>query len=280
MKLSPSGILKYLDCPRAYRYQYVDRLRPQVQSSNLHFGTCVHTAITAWLTGATDDPAAYFTECWREITATVSLDYNSLWTPESLEATGKALAEQFPAVWQEAGILPLLDEEGQPVLERRLEARLAGGVVLSGQPDLIGLTLDGEVVVLDFKTASNPAPEGFAQASDQLLAYQVLVDVHAKTLGIHRVDHLGFMELIKRKVPNGNGKRNGKGPEVLAPVLAPRQDTREFVRKAVWVAQNIEAGNFFPNPRMAWNSPCGLCDFKRLCYEGSYEGLMQPEIYE
>ena len=47
MKLTPSAILKYLDCPRAYYHQYVERLRPQVQSSNLHFGTCVHTAITA-----------------------------------------------------------------------------------------------------------------------------------------------------------------------------------------------------------------------------------------
>lgn len=278
MKLTPTAILKYLDCPRSFKYQYIDRLRPQVQSSNLHFGSAVHQAITAWLTGAADDPAAHFAACWREITEKVSLDYNTQWTPESLEATGKALVEQFPAAWQEAGILPLLDEEGQPVIERRLEVRL-GDFVLSGQPDLIGLNREGEVVVLDFKTASNPAPEGFAGVSDQLAAYQVLVEAHAAVLGIHRVDQVGFMELIKRKVPNGKSK-NGKGPEVLPPALAPRQDAGEFVRKAVWVARNIEAGNFFPNPRMAWNSPCGLCDFKLLCYEGSYEGLIMPEIYD
>ena len=275
MKLTPSAILKYLDCPRAYYHQYVERLRPQVQSSNLHFGQAIHSAIHAWLTGVSDDPADYFARCWQETTEAVSLDYNSQWTPESLLETGKALAGQFPVVWQEAGIFPILDEEGQPVLERRFEVRLTPEFVLSGQPDLIGMTLEGEVVVLDFKTASNPAPEGFARMSDQLLAYQVIVEAHAVPLGISRVDRLGFLELIKRKVPNG--KKNGKGPEVLPPVLAPRQDAREFVRKALWVAANIEAGNFFPNPRMAWNSPCGLCDFKRLCYEGSYEGLVQPE---
>jgi len=278
MKLTPSAILKYLDCPRAYYHQYVERLRPQVQSSNLHFGTCVHTAITAWLTGQTDDPAAVFTDCWWEITETIPLEYGSQWTPESLAETGKILTRQFPAVWREAGIFPILDEEGQPVLERRLEIRLTPDFVLSGQPDLIGMTLEGEVVVLDFKTASNPAPEGFARMSDQLAAYQVIVEAHAIALGIQCVDRLGFLELIKRKVPNG--KKNGKGPEVLPPVLVPRQDAREFVRKALWVAANIQAGNFFPNPRMAWNSPCGLCDFKRLCYEGSYEGLVQPEIYD
>ena len=278
MKLTPSAILKYLDCPRAYQHQYVDRLRPQVQSSNLHFGTCLHAAIHAWLTGVTADPAGYFAQCWQETTEAVALDYNTQWTPEALLETGKALAEQFPAVWQEAGILPILDEEGQPVLERRLEWQLTPELVLSGQPDLIGMTREGEVVVLDFKTASNPAPDGFARLSDQLAAYQVLVEAHAAPLGIHRVDQLGFMELVKRKVPNG--KKNGRGPEVLPPVLVPRQDAREFLQKAVWVARNIEAGNFFPNPRMAWNSPCGFCDFKRLCYEGSYEGLAQPVIHD
>jgi len=276
--LRPSAILKYLDCPRAYRYHYVDRLRPQVQSSNLHFGTAIHKAIEAWITGKTTDPVEVFAQSWQEITETFALDYNTLWSPESLEATGKALIEQFPAAWKETGIMPLIDEEGKPALEKRLNVRLTRDFILSGTPDLIGMTFEGEVVVLDFKTASNPAPDGFARMSDQLAAYQVLVEAHAASLGIHRVDHLGFMELLKRKVPNGKSK--GKGPEVMPPVLAPRQDAREFIRKAVWVAQNIEAGNFFPNPRMAWNSPCGFCDFTRLCYEGSYEGLIQPEIHD
>ncbi len=169
--------------------------------------------------------------------------------------------------------MPLLDEEGKPVLETRLEAMLSPTVKLSGTLDLLGLTLEGEVVVLDFKTASSPAPESFAKMSDQLGLYQILVDVNAAALGINQVDRLGFMELIKRKVPNGKGR--GKGPEVMPPVLAPQSDVTEFVRKARWVAANIEAGYFFPNPRMAWNSPCGLCDYKRLCYDGTTEGLIQ-----
>ncbi len=159
--------------------------------------------------------------------------------------------------------MPLLDEEGKPVLETHLEAMLSPGVTLSGTLDLLGLTREGEVVVLDFKTASSPAPESFAKMSDQLGLYQILVDVNAAALGINQVDRLGFMELIKRKVPNGNGKAGVKARRCMPPVLAPRSDVTEFVRKARWVAANIEAGYFFPNPRMAWNSPCGLCDYKR-----------------
>ena len=121
-------------------------------------------------------------------------------------------------------------------------------------------------------------PSALLKYLDCPRAYQVLVEAHAPRFGINGVAQVGFLELIKRKVPNGKGK--GKGPEVLPPVLASRQDPQEFIRKAVWVAQNIEAGNFFPNPRMAWNSPCGFCDFKLLCYEGSYEGLVQPEVYD
>ena len=271
--LRPSSLLKYLDCGRSYYYQYIARFMPQVESANLRFGSAVHAAIYAWLTGATDDIVNAFTLLWRESIETVALDYNTLWSPESLEATGKALVEQFPEIWQQTGIMPLLDEESKPVLETRLEAMLSPTVKLSGTLDLLGLTLEGEVVVLDFKTASAPAPESFAKMSDQLGLYQILVDVNAAALGINQVDQLGFMELIKRKVPNGKGR--GKGPEVMPPVLAPKSDVTDFVRKAGWVAANIEAGNFFPNPRMAWNSPCGLCDYKRLCYDGSTEGLIQ-----
>ena len=271
--LRPSSLLKYLDCGRSYYYQYIARFMPQVESANLRFGSAVHAAIYAWLTGATDDIVNVFTLLWRESIETVALDYNTLWSPESLEATGKALVEQFPEIWQQTGIMPLLDEESKPVLETRLEAMLSPTVKLSGTLDLLGLTLEGEVVVLDFKTASAPAPESFAKMSDQLGLYQILVDVNAAALGINQVDQLGFMELIKRKVPNGKGR--GKGPEVMPPVLAPKSDVTDFVRKAGWVAANIEAGNFFPNPRMAWNSPCGLCDYKRLCYDGTTEGLIQ-----
>ena len=277
MILRPSSILKYLDCGRSYYYQYIARFMPQVESANLGFGTAIHAAIYAWLTGATDDIANAFTLIWRETTETVALDYNTQWSPEALEATGKALVEQFVPAWQESGIMPLLDEEGKPILETRLEAVLSPGVKLSGTLDLLGLTREAEVVVLDFKTASSPAPESFAKMSDQLGLYQILVDVNGESLGINQVDRLGFMELIKRKVPNGNGKGNGrgKGPEVLPPVFAPRGNVSEVVRKARWVAANIEAGYFFPNPRMAWNSPCSLCDFKKLCYDGTTEGLIQ-----
>lgn len=271
--LRPSSLLKYLDCGRSYYYQYVARFMPRVESANLRFGSAVHAAIYAWLTGATDDIVKTFTLLWRETIETVALDYNTLWSPESLEAAGKVLVEQFPSVWQKTGIMPLLGEEGKPVLETRLEAMLSPGVKLSGTLDLLGLTLEGEVVVLDFKTASSPAPDSFAKMSDQLGLYQILVDVNAAALGINQVDRLGFMELIKRKVPNGNSR--GKGPEVMPPVMATQSDVTEFVRKARWVAANIEAGYFFPNPRMAWNSPCSLCDYKRLCYDCTSEGLVQ-----
>jgi hypothetical protein len=125
----------------------------------------------------------------------------------------------------------------------------------------------GEVVILDFKTASSPASEGFAILADQLKAYTFLVSAYAQSLGIDRVAKVGFMEFLKRK----------KSPEVCPPLLVDANIDGEFLRKVKWVGENILNENFFANPLMAWNSPCRMCDFQNYCTYGSMDGLYFPQ---
>lgn len=47
---SISAIKTYLQCPRRYRLQYVDRIKPAFRSAPLAFGTAWHDVIDHWLT--------------------------------------------------------------------------------------------------------------------------------------------------------------------------------------------------------------------------------------
>lgn len=281
--LRPSGILKYEACPRAYQLQYINGWRNRASGSALAFGTAVHEAVTSWIVDTAlgnpeQDiaPIERFRVAWKRETSKQILEYSTRFSPSEMMETGEKLTEAFPQKWGQLGYFPLFDDDG-PMVERRLEVEIGDGVVLSGQADFLGMDLQGHVVNIDFKTPVSPASEEFTILSDQLTAYQVLIEAHKDRIGIERVDKAGFMELLKRKVSKTS---RGSGPQVLDPMLAPRRDNdtvQEFLQKVLWIAEDIRRGRLHRAPQMAWNSPCDLCDFKGFCTSGSIEGLVDRE---
>jgi len=278
MKLRPSHINKYDDCPRAYYLQYVLGLKSIATSANLIFGTVVHSAITQWLTalakGQDFDLVAAFTHDWTVAREKTVIAYNSLVNGDDLAATGQALVSAFPQVWREAQLVPLITEDG-PIIERTFEAHLGGGLILTGTPDIVAMNLMGEVVVVDAKTPSNPSQAGFEDKAEQLTAYQILLEANRQSLRIDNVAGAGFMELVKRKVTP-----KGKGPQVLPPLIGrsrSEKEKAEYRQKVIWIAEDIQRGRFPKRPRMAYNTPCDLCEFDNLCSNGSMEGLCAPD---
>jgi len=276
IRLSPSKILKYEDCPRAYYYQYVERLRALATSSNLVFGTVAHKVLElflqAWYAGQSFDPKVAFEERWEIATADQAIEYSSRFDSSDLFLTGAALCSQIPEAWERSGLMLVADEKG-PILERTLEVRI-GDVVLVCKPDLLVMDSYGAVGPLDFKTPASASSEEFALLSDQLTAYQVVVDANRERLGTDPVEKTGFWEGLKRKV-------TGKGPELRDPLMVPRrspEDLLEFEQKVQAIGKDIAEERFFRRSRMAHNSPCDMCEYRLLCTEGSMEGLYQkPE---
>lgn len=283
LKIRPSGLLKYEDCPRSYYIQYALGWRAAIDSANLAFGTAAHAAITGWLTdqalGKPEQdivPLERFRVAWKAEINKKPLEFSSRFSPEEMGETGERLMELFPPVWESLGLLPLFDDDG-PLIERRMEVEVVDGVVISGQPDFVGMNRRSRVAVIDFKTPASPSTEEFVVLSDQLTSYQVLVEAHKDATGIERVDDLAFMELLKKKVPKSG---RGEGPQVLEPVFGPRRDDarlREFQTKVGWIAEDIQRGRFPRTPRMAWNSPCDMCEFKGFCSDGCLEGLVDAK---
>ena len=276
IRLRPSTVLKFDECPSQYYFSEVEKLRSKATSANLPFGTAVHEAMTGYIlatvSGKPFDPVAVFESYWDHAIENETLEFSSIWDEDSMRQTGKRLVEQFPEIWDNSGLSPLIDSKG-PVVERRFETTIRPGVVLTGQPDVVAVNSDAEVIALDLKTTASEYDPIFLLASEQLTAYQVLLDAHSDELGIEGVDRLGFVELLKKKIPKTS---RGTGPVIKAPHLVNARSTsmvRDYEEKVLNTAKDIASKRFPRRPRMAFNSPCSMCDFRSYCLQDSMEGL-------
>ena len=285
LRLRPSHILKLQDCARAYQLQYVDGIRPKNQSINLYFGTALHHVYERIVKhdykGMAYDPASDFEAILRTEVAGKTPSYPKGFSFESYLEMGKVLCQDFQAKWPRLGLHPLVDDLGEPITELRLKAPLGQGVELTGTIDLPCLNRDMQTVVIDYKTARSPANPRFVYVSDQLTAYQILLDANADEIGISPVSKLGFIEALKRKVPK-NGASRGTGPYVEEACFAPRRTAREiadFKKMVLWYAEMIRKGHFPRTARMGFNTPCAMCDFAGLCIDGDTSGLIVPSQF-
>ncbi|HRW66097.1 MAG TPA: PD-(D/E)XK nuclease family protein [Candidatus Competibacter sp.] len=279
MRLSPTSVLKYETCPQQYYLEEVLRVRPVHTAANLIFGRVVHQVVEQALrhafAGQPFDARAAFATDWQAARAKGGIAYSATQSPESLTATGEALATQFMARWPTFGWLPALDHQNQPLLELKLEVKVTAGLTYVGRFDLVAQQATGALAALDVKTPSSATDPDWLAVADQLTGYQWLLDAHANRLGIPPIDRLGLVELIKRKV-----SKTGKGPEVGTPITAPRRPAsvlNAYQQKVLWVAEDIDRGRFPQRGLMAHNSPCAMCAVKGLCQQDDPDGLILPE---
>jgi len=263
-------------CGRLYKLKYVDRLERKVKTANLGFGDAVHQAASALLTAQSFsldlDPVPVFERAWTEFVSQ-PVEYSSIWSEEKFAESGRILIKKFVEDWRTRGWTPVVDRDGNPVIEREFKVRLPGEITYIAIIDAVVRTADGKVLVLDFKTPGNASMEGFASLADQLLGYQVVVDAHKDLLGVEGVDGLVFYELIKRPPPK-TGRGEGPVIHVEEPVPARSElDITEWVMELQFVADDIRRRRFSKRPMAAWNSPCSLCDFQKKCLGKSTDDL-------
>jgi hypothetical protein len=280
MRIYPTHIAAYDRCRRAYWFAHMLRIRSAVQSANLVFGRIIHEIVAAFVrahaAGSCYDAVLAFELAWRQATSAQEISYSASWSNEALLATGSRLVELFARLWPALDLRPLVDDHGEPMIERKLVMPIAPGLELGAVLDFAGINAGGEIVVIDFKTPGKEADGDFPLVDDQTMAQQLLLEYHAETLGIERADRTGFMELVKRKMP---ARKDAIGPTVERPMLVARRgeaQAREFRQKLLWMADAIGRGIFPRDPGAAFESPCGLCDFKRLCYFADETDLQIP----
>lgn len=246
--LSVSQISTWMQCPRKYRFQYLDRLPWPAVPSSLVFGTAVHAALAALsqarLEGdepTLDDLHGAYRVAWAAESKPMELKDGE--TPEALDAMARAM-------------LAVALEQPRPArllaVEEPFRIELAPGV-----PPLIGVIdlieeRDGRAVIVEHKTGAQRFTDQRVADDYQPTAY-ALAALEMGLPGVTAIEdvEVRFNVLLKLKKPVIDERPTRR--------TARQSDELREVATAVWAAR--EAGIFPPNRGWA----CATCPFRQAC---------------
>ena len=247
---------QYLRCPLKYRFTYVDCLEPEFAPAALVFGSGIHGAaaflyrrLAQGTPTAVADVQGYFETLWTLEAEHRPIQYGEKESKATLLDLGTKMlavlcahvdpAAEIVAVEQPFSV-PLIDVETGEVLERDLVGSL----------DRLERDAEGQLVVVDLKTAARKYTSLQVEASLQLSVYSYATSMNG--LADQEDLRLRFDVLTKTKQPE------------LHRYWTTRDQAanRRLFRLVAEVLHAIEAGVFHPNP--GWQ--CPGCPFRSRCW--------------
>lgn len=171
IRLSPSRVNDFSNCPQLYKYRAIDQL-PEAVSLDAERGTLVHTV----LENLFDSPIPYRTlekakeilpHLWEEqVVANPEL---GMLVPDSKEWLDRAvsLLDNYFTLEQPNSFEPTHRE-------LHLEIELSDEIYLHGYVDRLDIAETGEVRIIDYKTGKAPNPRWEEKALFQLRIYALI----------------------------------------------------------------------------------------------------------
>lgn len=249
---SPSRLLTWLDCPRRYRMQYLDRPRPPARAQRAH--TSVGIATHNVLRDFWDLPPE------RRTPAGVAELVRTSWIDVGFRDPEQSVAWRLRVRDAVVEYLRGVDRDRQPVgLERSVSLK-TDRLAVTGRVDRLD-DRDGELVVVDYKTGRQAPTDEDARTSLPLALY-------AAAAG--RMFRRRCVRVELHHVPTRTVASHEHTPESLARKVAEAESIASDLRKAdAGFAQvGVESGAFGPRP----SSLCGWCDYRAHCPEGQQMG--------
>jgi len=243
LRLSPSAVSEYENCPQQYKYRKIDKL-PEPPSLDAERGTLVHTVLqdlfeipaagrtvdsaiellpSRWSAQLADKPALLEMVTnekeWLDRASALVKTYFSLENPTTFEATHR---------------------------EMHLENDFDTNVYLHGYVDRLDVAPTGEVRIVDYKTGKAPKPGWEEKALFQLRVYALLYWKNNGVLPrLLQLIYLGDGKLVKSN-----------------PTMAQLEATEKVLRR---VAKDI----FISIEKEYWppktSRLCDWCYFKTIC---------------
>jgi putative RecB family exonuclease len=235
---TPSKLGSYEDCPRRYRFTYVDRPAPPKGAPWAHnsLGASVHTALKNW----------YALEPDRRRPEALPTLLKATWVREGYKDDNQEREVYRRALGWLESYVDTLDPAEDPVGVERTVAARTETLALSGRVDRIDQR-GTELVIVDYKTGRNGVSEDEARGSRALALYAIATSrVFRKPC--HRVE--------LHHLPTGT----------VAAFDHTDASLDRHLRRAEATAADILADSQFaprPGPQCSW------CDYRKVCPEGA-----------
>jgi len=237
LRLSFTRVDTFEQCPRRFRYQYVDGL-PQAPAPQLSFGSSLHATLE-WLYDRKHPVLPSLEETLQALFDTwESAGYEDVDREEQLVAYAHArriISDQHARIAQQGFRLPV-------AVEAWFELPFDDDVVVVGAIDRIDAHDDGTLHVVDYKTNRRARTRSQVRDSLQLAIYALAAeDLYGRRPSTVALDFI---------VP---------GVTVIVPI--EELDLAAVPRRIATVARRIREGEDTPTP----NRLCDWCDFKDIC---------------
>ena len=249
---SPSRLMAWLDCPRRYRMQYLDRPKPVARPQRAHtsVGIATHNVLRDFwdLPGEQRTPAGV-----AELVRTSWIDVGFR-DPEQSAAWRMRVREVV------TDYLRTSDRERQPVGIERSVSLKTDEVAITGRIDRLD-DRDGELVVVDYKTGRQVPTDDDARTSLPLALYAV---------ACARMFRRPCRRVELHHVPTGTVAAHEHTDESLERKVAEAESIASDLRRADadYAVVGVESTRFAPRP----SALCSWCDFREHCPEGRAQG--------
>ncbi|MDG6100530.1 PD-(D/E)XK nuclease family protein [Dactylosporangium aurantiacum] len=246
---TPSKLGTYEDCPRRYRFAYVDRPSPPKGPPWAHnsLGASVHTALRSW----------YALDPDRRDRAALPTLLKATWVSEGYrDETQERDVFRRALGWLESYV-DGLDPHDEPVGVERTVAARTETLALSGRVDRIDERA-GELVIVDYKTGRSGLTPDDARGSRALALYAIAA-ARVFRKPCHRVE--------LHHLPTGTVAAHDHTDESLTRHLRRAEATAADITAAdAALAAGTSPDEAFP---VAPGPQCAWCDFRRSCPAGA-----------
>ncbi len=257
---TPSKLGAYTDCPRRYRYSYVDRPTPPKGAPWAHtsLGASVHTALKNW----------YSVPVERRVPGALPTLLKSTWVREGYRDVEQEKATYHSALgWLETYVAGL-DPQDEPLGVERVVATKTAVLAFNGRADRIDARMgpDGpEAVIVDYKTGRSGLNSDDARGSHALALY---------AYAAQRVFRRPCRRVELHHLPTGTVAHFEHTEESVARQLRRAEDTaRDITDAEKAVAAGADPDESFPtNP----GTLCSWCDFRKVCPTGQQAVAKEP----
>jgi len=245
---TPSRLATWLDCPRRYKFVYVDRPTPAKGPPWAHnsVGASVHAALAAWWSLPVE----------RRTPSNAGALLRSKWIGLGFRDDEQAAQWRERAAEMVSGYAERLDPYDEPVGVERTVAMRTPALAFSGRIDRLDRRGD-ELVVVDYKTGRHVLSTDDARGSLALALYAAAA---ARTLRRH------CLAVELHHLPTGRVLRWEHTQETLDRQLRRAHD---IAAEAAAAPERVAAGEdvdavYPPRP----GPMCGWCDFAAHCPQG------------